>query len=119
MRGWLQLAVLAAIFAGACSKASTEGEAKQWPKTEPAKDVPIPPSLTIAVTVDGAAKGPITAETLRGAKPDFIDEERKAWRIATLVADAGPAGFVEASSPAGVTVKFPHPTPEGLGQCST
>jgi hypothetical protein len=102
------------MFAGGCSKASTESEAKQWPKTEPAKDVPIPPNLTIAVTVDGAAKGPITAETLRGAKPDFIDEERKAWRISTLVADAGPAGFVEASSPAGVTVKFPHPTPEGL-----
>lgn len=110
MRGWFFVLLLGV----ACSKASTEAETKQWPDHEPARDVPIPASLSIAVTVDGATKSPITADTLHGAKPDFVDTERKAWRIATLVAEAIPAGAVEASSPTGVSVKFKHPNPEGL-----
>jgi hypothetical protein len=107
--------VIAAAAAGAaCSKASTEGEAKQWAEPPPTKDVPIPQDLEITVVVDGAAASAITAATLRGARPDFADEERKAWRIATLIAGAGPAGSVEASSPTGVSVKFQHPTADGL-----
>ena len=47
-------------------------------------------------------------------EPDFADDERKAWRIPTLVAEAGPPGIVEATSPTGVSVKFAHPTPDGL-----
>ncbi len=97
-----------------CSRASTEGEAKQWAEPPPTKDVPIPRNLEIAVVVDGAAAKAITAETLRAAKPDFVDDERKAWKIATLVDGAGPAGSVEATSPAGVSVTFKHPTPDGL-----
>jgi len=64
--------------------------------------------------VDGAAQATITADTLRGAKPDFLDDDRKAWRVRTLVPAAGDPGTVEASSPTGVSVKFSHPTPEGL-----
>jgi hypothetical protein len=101
----------------ACSKPSQENpdEAKQWPVPLPAaKDVRIPQSLSIAVTVDGEPKPAITAQTLTGAKPDFADEERKAWRIASLVQGAGPPGSVEASSPTGISVKFQHPTPHGF-----
>lgn len=111
----LRRALLAlALVASGCSKASNESEAKQWPVPPPGKDVPIPEKLAIEVIVDGAARPPITAQTLIKAKPDFMDEERKAWRISTLVDDAGPPGTVEATSPAGVSVKFVHPTPEGL-----
>lgn len=99
---------------GACSKASTEGEAKQWAESPPPKDVPIPDTLAIAVVVDGAAKATITGDTLRAARPDFVDQDRKAWRIPTLVPEAGPPGTVEASSPTGVSVKFTHPTADGL-----
>lgn len=108
-------AIAAAIVLGAaCSKPSDEREARQWPAPPPAKDVPIPANLTIGVVVDGATKAAITADTLKGAKPDFSDEERKAWRIPTLIPEAGPPGTVEASSPTGVAVKFAHPTPDGL-----
>jgi hypothetical protein len=104
-----------AVIAAACSKPSQDNEAKQWPTPLPAaKDVRIPNTLSIAVTVDGDVKQPITADTLRTAKPDFADEERKAWRIATLVAGAGQPGSVEASSPTGISIKFQHPTPHGL-----
>lgn len=111
MRPWI---VLALLLAAACSKASSEGEAKQWADQPPIKDVPIPKGLEIVVTVDGVAATSITADTLRAAKPDFVDEDRKAWRIVTLVAGAGQPGTVEASTPTGVSVKFQHPTADGL-----
>jgi hypothetical protein len=98
----------------ACGKPSQEAESKQWQEPPPGKDVPIPDKLEIAVVVDGDAKPSITAQTLRAAKPDFSDEDRKAWRIPTLVAEAGDPGSVEASSPTGVSVKFAHPTSDGL-----
>lgn len=98
----------------ACSKPSQESEAKQWPTPLPTSTVKVPATLSIAVTVDGESKPAITADTLNGAKPDFADDDRKAWRIATLVADATSAGSVEASSPSGISIKFQHPTPQGF-----
>ena len=106
--------LLLLLALAACSKPGNESEAKQWADHPPGKDVPIPEKLEITVTVDGAKQTSITAAQLRGAKPDFADDERKAWRIPTLVADAGPPGIVEAFTPSGISVKFPHPTPEGL-----
>jgi hypothetical protein len=101
-----------------CSRASQEGEAKQWATPPPARDIPIPANLSIAITVDGNARPSITGQYLRGAKPDFADEEHKAWLIPTLVPEAGPAGgsaqsSIEAVSGAGVSVKFARPTADG------
>jgi len=106
--------IAAVVVIAACSKASNEVETRQWPGPPPAKDVSLPARLEIAVTVDGAPKPAITAETLRGVRPDYADDERRAWRILSLVGEAGPPGVVEATSPAGVSVKFSHPSPEGL-----
>jgi len=114
MRCWLALA-LTVVAAGACSRASDEGEAKQWAAPQPPKDMPPPADLAIVIKVDGAVKASITAETLRTAKPDFADAERTAWLIPTLVPDAAPRGtVVEAVSPAGVSVKFERPSAAGL-----
>ena len=101
------LAVLA--FCAGCSKPAEESEAKQWPKPLPTgKDVQIRSDLSIAVTVDGAAKPAITGDLLRSTKPDFVDADRKAWRIPTLI---GPVvGVVEASGADGISVKFPQAT---------
>ena len=106
--------VAVCVVIAACSKASDEGQTRQWPVPPPAKEVSIPDKLEIAVAVDGAPRPKITADTLRGAKPDYADEERKAWKIPSLVSEAGQPGIVEATSPAGVSVKFAHPTPDGL-----
>lgn len=98
----------------ACSRAGDEGEAKQWATPPPGKDIPIPASLHITITVDGGAKPAITSKTLGGAKPDFADDERKAWLIPTLVPEAGtPGSSIEAVSGAGVSVKFARPTADG------
>ena len=111
MRRWL--ATLGLVVA--CSRAGDEGEAKQWATPPPGKDIPIPASLQIAVTIDGVAAPAITSDSLRRARPDFADDEHKAWLIPTLVPAASPAGSsIEAVSGAGVSVKFAHPTAEGL-----
>lgn len=114
---WSSAIALAALLAGsACSRASNEGEAKQWPKAPPAGDDPPPPAdLAIQVKVDGADKGVISAATLEATKPDFADEDRRAWLIATLIPDAAAKGtLVEAVSPARVSVKFERPSAVGL-----
>jgi hypothetical protein len=111
MRSWLATAVLLA----SCSRASDEGEAKKWALEPPPKDVAPPASLAIQVTVDGTARGTITAATLTARKPDFADAERTMWLIPTLVPDASAHGTsVEAVSPAGVSVKFARPSAAGL-----
>jgi hypothetical protein len=111
MGRWLLIAVLA----GACSKASNEGDKKQWQESPPPKEISVPAGLSITVDIDGAAKPPITSDVLAKTKPDFVDTEHRAWRIPTLIAEAAPAGSViEARSPAGVSVTFEHPTAEGL-----
>ena len=111
MRRWLMIALLATA---ACSRASNEGEAKKWQEQPPPKDVVVPAGLSIAVTVQGTDRPPITSQTLESTKADFADPEHRAWRIPTLIADATPGSTVEAASPSGVAVKFGEPTPDGL-----
>ncbi len=99
----------------ACSRASEEGEAKQWATPPPGKDIAIPVNLRIPVTVDGGTQPAITSQTLSAIKPDFADDEHKAWLIASLVAAAGPApSTIEAVSGTGVSVKFARPAADGL-----
>ena len=98
----------------ACSKASPEADKKIIQESPPPKEVGIPAGLSIGVEVDGAVRPPITSAGLESVKPDYVDTERRAWRIGTLVADATAGTTIEASSPSGVALKFTHPTPDGL-----
>ena len=111
----LALALVAMACLGGCSRASDQGSAKQWQHDPPPGELTVPAGLSIAVTVDGAARPPITSAALSSVKPDFSDADHRAWLIATLVADAAPAGTViEAASPTGVSVKLSHPMADGL-----
>jgi hypothetical protein len=111
MARWLLIAVALV----ACSRASDEGSAKKWQEAPPPKEVRVPSGLSITVTVDGAEKQPITSDVLKETKPDFSDDDHRAWRIPTLVTEAAPSGStIEATSPSGVSVKFALPTAEGL-----
>ena len=108
-RSWVVVLAVAG-----CSRASDESDTKKWQQPPP-QEVSVPAGLSIAVEVDGAAKPPITADNLKAIKPDFVDTERRAWLIPTLVADAAPTGSViEATAPTGVSLKIAHPTSDGL-----
>jgi len=103
------LIVLVALVA-ACGRASNESEAKQWSSPEPPALGELPADLAIAVTVDGAARPTITAQTLHLLKPDFTDPEHKAWLVSTLLPDAIQEGTAFAAfDNAGASVTFTYP----------
>ena len=108
------LLVIGVSLAAACGHPSDEAGAKQWSTPEPPALVDVPAGLSLSVTVNGVAKAPITAETLHGKRPDFTDPEHKAWRIPTLIPDAGAQGTIEAFDSCGVSVTFAHPMPDGF-----
>ena len=105
-------ALLLLALAAACSKASKEADRLQ--REAPGSDSHVPADVSITVVVNGAEHAPITSATLAATKPDFVDPERRAWRIATLVPEATAGSEVEAAGPTGVAVKFADPTPDGL-----
>ena len=108
------LIAVALVALSACSRASQEGEAKRWQEAPPPREITIPAGLAIALQVDGADRPPITTGVLTGTKPDFTDDDHRAWRVATLVPEATPGTVVEAAAKPGVAVRFDHPTPDGL-----
>ena len=99
-------ALAVVLLAAACGRATDEG--KHLQDEAPPRAVDVPSNLSIAVQVDGVARPPLTSELLKATKPDFADAERKAWRIAALVPEAGqPTAVIEATS-AAVSVKYLH-----------
>ena len=89
-RSWVLLVVAMALpLAGACSKVSDTTDAKRSPKPPPSAGVALPAALHVEVEIDGAPAPPIDAAWLSAIKPDFSDNEHRAWRLTTLV---GPAG---------------------------
>jgi hypothetical protein len=105
-RVWL-IAVVAAV---GCAKASEEGKAKRTPALPPPQEVEIPEHLTIAVTIDGAEVPAITGDRLHGVKPDYLDTERRAWKLTTLLPELDrPGAAVEARGPTGIMVRLDRP----------
>jgi hypothetical protein len=84
-RTWALLAVALAVAACGCSKSSEVTDAKRSPKPPPAETVTIPAALHVDVEIDGAPAPAIDAARLTATKPDFSDEEHRAWRVATLL----------------------------------
>jgi hypothetical protein len=112
----LALALAAAFASAACSKASETTDAKRSPKPPPSEALPVPAALHVDVEIDGAAAPAIDAARLQSTKPDFGDEEHRAWRVATLVgpAAARPHVVVSAVSDKGVALDMrPDATPGG------
>lgn len=104
--------VAALVLASACSKPSETTEAKRSPKPPPpgASSDAIPP-VHVEVEIDGAPAAPIDGARLAASKPDFVDEDHRAWRIATLVGPAAsrPGAVVAAVSEKGLALDMPAP----------
>lgn len=104
--------VVAAVVACAlalvgCGRAEDSSGAKRSPRPPAPPRVEIPASLTIPVTIDAVAGQAIDAALLEQLAPDFVDSERRAWRLRRLVpALGGPGAAVEAVGRAGVSVRF-------------
>ncbi len=80
-------AVLMSTVTG-CSKPGEDSEAKRTPIPEPAPNVAIPSNWSVPLEVGKAEVRVLNAATLSALKPDFADEERKAWRLDKLLSDS-------------------------------
>lgn len=112
---WISpLVVSALVFA--CSRAEDERGGKRMPVAPPPVEVDIPHDVSIAVTVDGAARPAIDSKVLATHAPDFKDEDRRAWKLTGLVPELDHAGAsIEARGKNGVSVRLERPaTPGGL-----
>lgn len=77
--------VLVLAVTSACTKASESQDGKRMPKPPPvASAEPVRP-VHIEVEIDGKPGALIDAARLASVKPDFEDEDRRAWKIVTLL----------------------------------
>jgi hypothetical protein len=99
---------VAAALAWGCSKTSDSTDAKRSPKPPPAEELSIPAALHVDVEIDGAPAPAIDAAKLGATKPDFSDDEHRAWRVVTLVgpAAARPGVVVTAMAAQGLSLEM-------------
>lgn len=96
-----------AVALVACSRASDESRSKRSPTPPPPPTVVIPSGLRIPVSIDGVPSAPIDAARLEHLAPDFADEERRAWRLTTLVpAFDQPGRAIEADGTPGMSIRL-------------
>jgi hypothetical protein len=110
------LAVVAVVVAfAACSKAGDEqASSKRSPIPPPPPDMAVPAELSIPVVVDGQPAAPVTAAQLTEVKPDFVDQDRRAWRLTNLIGAFDQAGAtLEAVGREGVAVSVTRPPTPG------
>jgi hypothetical protein len=105
----MKTSVLVVLFVLACGNSEPANEGKRMPAPPPAKRE-LPTDLSIAVTVDGQARPPITHATLSAMPPDWSDkDQRKAWRLAKLVGveETVDRSFAITGTSNNITVEFP------------
>ena len=84
-------------------------EAKRMPKPPPPEDAGL--AIAIAVSVDGKPAASIDSAKLDSVKPDFQDDERRAWRFSTLLGARleVPSAVVKVTGEKGIVLELPRP----------
>jgi hypothetical protein len=108
---------LCALFATlGCNKPPPDrNEALLMPKPPPPPSPAIPDTLQIPVEIDGKPAQAIDAKSLHTQKPDFQDNEHKAWILASLIggpADRSDSVFTVVGD-SNFRVTMPHPKKPG------
>jgi hypothetical protein len=102
------------VAAAACSRAGEESRSKRSPAPPPPDTVEVPADLRIPVTTLGIAGAPIDAARLTALAPDFADDDRRAWRLTTLVpAFDQPGRAIEADGASGLSIRLVRPAQPG------
>jgi hypothetical protein len=86
---WRAIPTLALVSLGllspGCQRASDEGDTKRVPRPPPPETESVPAALKVEVTIDGATAPAIDAARLQALPPDFSDQDRRAWKLGTLL----------------------------------
>lgn len=88
-----------------CSEDKQPNDGKRMPKLPPPATANLPADLRISVEIDGVQAAPITSASLAEVPPDFKDDERRAWRISTLL-KLGTDSKIAATGAGGLTIEL-------------
>lgn len=97
------------LVLAACSRAGEEESGKRAPIAPPPPVIEIPAGLSIPVEIDGVAGPAITRQTLAAIKPDFADEERRAWRLTRVLPSFSGRAVLEAVGREDVSIAMQAP----------
>jgi hypothetical protein len=89
--------IVMAVVLAACQDGADLADAKRTPKPPP-PDTTALPEVSIAVEIDGKPASVIDAARLGAVTPDFAEEDRRMWKLSTLLGDAAGPGAVVAVS---------------------
>ncbi|MBL8610976.1 MAG: hypothetical protein JNL38_26780, partial [Myxococcales bacterium] len=94
-----------------CSRASEADAAKRMPKPPPAASAEISDNVRIEVEIDGKPAPRIDAAALAKTKPDFVEGDKRAWRLASLLGEgaSGPGATFSVTGERGLVVTMPAP----------
>lgn len=73
-------------IAAACQNGSDLADAKRTPKPPPPESARAL-EVTIAVEVDGAAAPPLDAGRLDAVAPDYVEDDKRGWNLASLLGE--------------------------------
>jgi len=106
MRSEIFLVALSLI---ACD-AGDPNEARRMPKPPPPEDAGVGLAIAIGVSLDGKPAASIDTAKLDSVKPDFQDEERRAWRFSTLLGARldQPGAVVKVTGEKGIVLELPR-----------
>jgi hypothetical protein len=107
----MRVLIVACAIAGlaGCQKASDATQAKRMPQPPPTRELSVPDGLHIEVMVGDKPAPAIDAARLRAVAPEFADNERRAWKLTTLVGGvaAGTEFVVSGAPSAGLVLTQP------------
>ena len=84
----LQALLAASLALAACDATPGRNDTKQMPRPPPPEDASAPSALRIEIEIDGQPAPAIDAARLDATPPDFSEQDRRAWRIETLLGEA-------------------------------
>lgn len=94
-----------------CSRATEADAAKRMPKPPPSASADISDNVRIDVEIDGKPAPRIDAASLAQTKPDFVEGDKRAWKLASLVGEGAsrPGATLSVTGERGLVVTMPAP----------
>jgi hypothetical protein len=108
LAGFRKALLAATLLASWGCDEGAPNEAKRMPKPPPPEDAGV--AVAIAVSIDGKPAASIDTAKLDGIKPDFQDEERRAWRFSSLLGARmeASATVVKVTGEKGIVLELPR-----------
>ena len=106
------LSLLVCCLAPACDKTEVPNDGKRMPNPPPPGSSATNTTIAVSVVIDGAPAFTLDGARLETIKADYAEDERRAWRIPTLVGPsaASPGATIAATGDQGLALTMIMPS---------